>query len=133
MMLGRRACLAFALLGLSAVNATQAQSAFPYDRDLVLDTRPIRGSKRVPILTVAEGGEAQIDLWCKRGRGQATVSGGAITITIGAMNDEPCTPERAQADEDMLAALAEVTGWQQRGDTLTLTGPKPLRFRLATN
>src|SRR5882724_10770662 len=132
-MLGRRACFVFALLGLFATGASEAQSAFPYDRDMVLDTRPMRGSKRVPILAIAEGGEAQIDLWCKRGRGQAAISGGAITITIGSMNDEPCTPERAQADEDMLAALAVVTGWQQRGDTLTLNGGKPLRFRLATN
>ena len=132
-MLGRRACFALALLSLVAAGATEAQSAFPYDRDMVLDTRPMRGSKRGPILAIAEGGEAQIDLWCKRGRGQAAISGGAITITIGTMNDEPCTPERAQADDDMLAALSDVTGWSQRGDTLTLNGSKPLRFRLATN
>src|SRR4051794_21177684 len=128
-----RTCFVFALLGLVATGASEAQSTFPYDRDMVLDARPLRGSRRVPILAIAEGGEAQIDLWCKRGRGQAAISGDAITITIGAMNDEPCTPERAQADADMLAALSEVTGWQQGGDILTLNGPKPLRFRLATN
>lgn len=132
-MLGRRACFALALLGLVAASATEAQSAFPYDRDMVLDTRPMRGSKRVPILAIAEGGEAQIDLWCRRGRGQAAISGDAITITVGVMNDEPCTPERAQADEEMIAALAAVTSWQQRGDVLTLNGAKSLRFRLATN
>src|SRR5258708_40081780 len=102
LMLGRRACFVFALLSLCATSASQAQSAFPYDRDMLLDARPIRGSKRVPILAISEGGEAQIDLWCKRGRGQAAIAGDTITITIGAMNDEPCTPERAQADEDML-------------------------------
>ena len=132
-MLGRRACFALALLGLVAAGATEAQSAFPYDRDMVLDARPMRGSKRVPILAISEGGEAQIDLWCRRGRGQAAIAGDAITITIGAMNDEPCTPERAQADEEMIAALAAVTSWQQRGDVLTLNGAKSLRFRLATN
>jgi heat shock protein HslJ len=132
-MLGRRACFAFALLGLFATSASEAQSAFPYDRDMVLDARPMRGSKRVPILAVSEGGEAQIDLWCRRGRGQAAISGDAITITVGTMNDEPCTPERAQADEEMIAALAAVTSWQQRGDVLTLNGAKSLRFRLATN
>ena len=132
-MLGRWTCFALALLGLVATSASEAQSAFPYDRDMVLDTRPMRGSKRVPILAVSEGGEAQIDLWCRRGRGQAAIAGDAITITIGAMNDEPCTPERAQADEEMIAALAAVTSWQQRGDVLTLNGAKSLRFRLATN
>ena len=110
-----------------------AQSAFPYDRDLVFDARPMRGSKRVPVLAVSPEGRAQIDLWCKRGQGQAAISGDAITITLGAMNDEPCTPERAQGDEDMIAALSGVTNWSMRGDVVTLTGAKPLRFRLAAH
>jgi heat shock protein HslJ len=117
------------LLAASAV----AQNEFPYDRDLVLDARPMRGSKRVPVLAVGADGQAQIDLWCKRGRGQATIAADTITIAIGAMNDESCSPERAQADEDMIAALSQVTNWSQRGDVVTLTGAKPLRFRAATN
>jgi heat shock protein HslJ len=74
-----------------------------------LDARPMRGSKRVPVLSIDPGGRAQIDLWCKRGQGEAAVAGDTITITIGAMRDGPCTPERAQADEDMIAALSAVT------------------------
>ena len=49
------------------------------------------------------------------------------------MNDEPCTPERAQADEDMIAALSGVTNWGMRDDVVTFTGARPLRFRAATN
>jgi heat shock protein HslJ len=113
--------------------AAQAQSEFPYDRDLVLDARAMRGSKRVPVLSVEQSGRAQIDLWCKRGGGQAAIAGDAITITVGDMKDEPCTPERAQADEDTLAALSGVTNWSARGDVVTLTGAKTLRFRAATN
>jgi hypothetical protein len=33
----------------------------------------------------------------------------------------------------MLAALSQATGWSQRGDVVTLSGARPLRFRLATN
>ena len=110
-----------------------AQSDFPYQRDMVFDARAVRGSKRVPVLAISADGQAQIDLWCKRGQGQAAISGDAITITLGAMNDEPCTPERAQADEDMIAALTGVTNWSMRGDVVTLTGAKPLRFRLAAH
>lgn len=106
---------------------------FPFDRDMVLDARPMRGGKRVPILAVGSDGRAQIDLWCKRGTGQAIIAGDTITIAVGALNDEPCTPERAQADEDMIAALSQVTNWSQRGDVVTLNGAKSLRFRLATN
>ena len=110
-----------------------AQSEFPYDRDLMLDARAMRGGKRVPVLSIEQSGRAQIDLWCKRGDGQAAIAGDAITITVGAMKDEPCTPERAQADEEMLAALAGVTNWSARGNAVTLSGAKTLRFRAATN
>jgi heat shock protein HslJ len=111
----------------------KGQTEFPYDRDLVLDARPLRGGKRVPVLSIEQNGRAQIDLWCKRGSGQATIADEAITIAIGAMNDEACTPERTQADEDLIAALSQATAWSQRGDVVTLTGPKVLRFRAATN
>jgi heat shock protein HslJ len=121
-----------AVIAAPAVPAV-AQSEFPYDRDLVLDARAMRGGKRVPVLSIEQNGRAQIDLWCKRGDGQAAIAGDAITITVGAMRDEPCTPERAQADDEMLEALSGVTNWSARGDGVTLTGAKPLRFRAATN
>ncbi len=127
-------CVACAFAALLAVmDFALAQSAFPYDRDMVLETRPMRGGKRLPVLAIEARGRAQIDLWCKRGQGQATIAGDTITIAIGAMNAEPCTPERAQADEDMIASLSQVTGWSRRGDVVTLTGATPLRFRLTTN
>ena len=128
-----RAAAFAALIASAAIAEVRAQSAFPYDHDLVFDAPPMRGSKRVPILTVAEGGAAQIDLWCKRGAGQAVIAGDTITIIIKSMTDEPCTPERAQADQDMLAALEQVTAWSLRDVVVTLAGPKPLRFRMATN
>ena len=118
---------------LAASSVAQAPSAFPYDRDLVLDAPPMRGSKRVPVLEIASDGRAQIDLWCKRGTGQAMVTDATISITLGTMNDEPCTAERAQADEDLIAALAQVTGWRLQGSVVTFTGATTLRFRLATN
>src|SRR5262249_53763926 len=85
-----------ALLG-CAMQSALAQAEFPYDRDLLLDTRPMRGSKRIPILEVDSNGRAQIDLWCKRGQGEAVIAGDTITILVGAMRDDACTPERAQA------------------------------------
>ena len=76
-------CLKVALVGslvAALVAPAVAQSAFPYDRDLVLDARAMRGGKRVPVLSVEQNGRAQIDLWCKRGDGQAAIAGDAITI-----------------------------------------------------
>ena len=130
---GRKSILALALLALAGASAS-AQTGFPYDRDLVFQGQPMRGSKRVPILTFSQDGRMQIDLWCKRGAGQATITDGKLAIAVGAMTDDPgCSPERAQADEDMLAALATVDGISLTGEFVTLTGPKPLRFRAAGN
>jgi heat shock protein HslJ len=129
-----RAVLVLTVAVLSAGVAAQAQSGFPYNRDLVFEGRPMRGSKRVPILTFAEDGRMQIDLWCKRGQGQAAMVSGALTITVSDMTDEPgCSPERTQADEELLAALAGVTGISFDDGVVTLTGARPLRFRAATN
>jgi hypothetical protein len=129
----RLCVVVLAILGAGVVSASQAQTEFPYDRDLVLDARPRRGGKRIPVLSIEQGGRAQIDLWCKRGQGDALIAGDTITILVGAMRDESCTPERAQADEEMIAALSAVTNWSMRGDAVTLTGAKALRFRAATN
>jgi heat shock protein HslJ len=129
----RSALLAIAVFQYAVVSIAQAQTAFPYDRDLVFDARPMRGGKRVPILAIGADGRAQIDLWCKRGEGTATISGAEITIAVVAMKEEACTAERAQADEEMIVALTQVTNWSLRGDVMTLNGAKPLRFRLATN
>ncbi len=125
-------CRVAFVLGLLLASAAQAQE-FPYDRDLVLDAWPMRGSKRVPVLSVDGSGQAQIDLWCKRGQGQAVIAGDTITIIVRAMADEACTPERAQADEQMLVALSQVTSWSLRGDVVTFNGAAPLRFRTASH
>jgi heat shock protein HslJ len=127
-----RCCRVVAILVLMLASAAYAQD-FPYDRDLVLDARPMRGGKRVPILTVAANGQAQIDLWCKRGQGQAVIAGDTITIIVRSMADEACTPERAQADEQVILALTQVTNWSFRGDVVTFIGGAPLRFRAAAN
>lgn len=126
------ALVCLAVTAASAVPAV-AQSEFPYDRDLMLDARALRGGKRVPVLSIEQNGRAQIDLWCKRGDGQAVIAGDTITIIVGTMKDESCTPERVQADAEMLAALAGVTNWSARGNAVTLSGATTLRFRAATN
>jgi hypothetical protein len=106
---------------------------FPFERELLLDAAPLRGSKRVPGLEVSASGEASIDLWCKSGRGQVVVAGDTITIIPGEMRASQCSPEQTRADEETLAALSQVTNWRREGDILVLVGPTPLRFRAGTN
>lgn len=117
----------------------RAVGGFPYDRDLLLDTEPMRPAKRVPILNVASDGGAIIDLWCKTVSGRVQLSESAIRIETGPlpeglptyMSEGQCTPERMQADQDMLAALVLVTNWERRGNTVLLNGGASLRFRLS--
>lgn len=117
----------------SVLPGLAAEGAFPFDRELVLDTSPMRGSKRIPILQINENGAASIDLWCASVQGQATVAADAITIVPGAASAGQCQPERAQRDEQLLAALSQVTSWRRNGDVVELIGATKLRFRLLTN
>jgi hypothetical protein len=51
----------------------------------------------------------------------------------GPIEDRACPPARAQADDDLIAALSEVTTWRRQGDLVAFIGSKTLRFRLNTN
>jgi hypothetical protein len=132
---GRRAGMTVALIAGITVTLLTGASAqeFPFERELLLDATPMRGSKRIPGLEIGRNGQATIDLWCKSGRGQAIVAGDTITIIPGPMNAAPCSAEQGRGDEEMLASLTQITHWRRDGDVLVLVGPNPLRFRSGTN
>jgi heat shock protein HslJ len=91
------------------------------------------GSKRIPSLEIGDNGEVVLELWCKGGKGQFSVAGNTIVFVPGAMENRNCPPDRAQADDDLIAALSEAATWRRQGDFVTLIGAKPLRFRINTN
>jgi heat shock protein HslJ len=124
-----------AALGLAVLAApmpVQAQG-FPFGHELLLDASPMRGSKKVPMLDIGDAGTAEIDLWCNSVKAQLVVAGDTITIIAGEMAPRQCAPDRARADEDLLAALNGVTNWRMERSALVLTGSRTLRFRAATN
>jgi heat shock protein HslJ len=106
---------------------------FPFDHELLLDARPMRGSKRLPNLEIGPNGKTAIELWCNGVEGQVVVVEDTITIMTGQKTERSCSPEQARGDEEMLAALTEVTKWRREGVTVVLIGPKTLRFRIPTN
>jgi heat shock protein HslJ len=128
----RNLVLGVALL-LSSMYAASADSTFPFGHELLLDARPMKGSKRVPILDIRANGAAAIDLWCNSVQGQIVVASDTITITTGEKTERQCEPERMRRDDDMLSALSQVTNWRLQGDTLILSGPRTIRFRMETN
>jgi hypothetical protein len=101
--------------------------------EMTLDAARMPGSKRIPDLDIGDSGEVILELWCKGGRGQFSVAGNTVIFVIGEMENRPCPPERAQADDDLIAALGDAATWKRQGDVVSFVGTKTLRFRLNTN
>jgi heat shock protein HslJ len=110
-----------------------ADRSFPYDSALLLEAKPMKGSKRVPILQIESRGEASIDLWCNRVQAQLVVADATITIILGASTEKQCDPDRMQADADLVEALQQVAAWRRQDDLLILQGERSLRFHLSSN
>jgi heat shock protein HslJ len=125
------AAIGGAILGHLGPNAL-AQS-FPFGSELVLDADPMRGSKKIPVLDIRENSTAEIDLWCNSVKGQLIVAGNTITIITGEMSARQCPPDRARADDELLAGLNQATNWRMENAALVFTGGKTLRFRVQTN
>jgi hypothetical protein len=121
------------LLCLLLAQPLAAGDSFPFGTTLMLDAAPVRGSKRIPMLEIAENGAASIDLWCASTRAQAVVADSSISISPGDLQNSQCEPDRQARDAELLAAVAQVTNWRRYGDVIELLGVTPLRFRLMTN
>jgi heat shock protein HslJ len=109
------------------------QKEFPFDGELILDVRPMPGSKRIPNMDIAADGKIALEMWCNRVDGQVVVAGDTITVVTGQPTARTCTPERARGDTELVEALNAVTNWRREGDLVRLIGPKTLRFRVPTN
>ena len=128
-----------AILVLWACGTGIAAEPFPFDQELLLDAAPMRPGKRMPLLVVEPNGNARIDLWCKTVPARMEISDAAMKIEAGPlpegqpemMSAGQCTPERMQADEELLAVLSQVGGWRRDGEGIVLEGPKTLRFRVS--
>jgi hypothetical protein len=123
------------VLAAAALNANPAgaEDGFPFGSEMTLDVARQPGSKRLPTLEIGDSGEARLELWCKGGRGQFSVAGDTVIFVAGPLEDRACPPARAQADDELVAALSDAATWQRQGDFVSFIGTKPLRFRLNTN
>ena len=132
---GAAVAIAFVAFSVAASADAQAQnqSDFPYGRELRMDARPIKGSKRVPFVEIADNGAATIDLWCDSVQGQFVVAADTVTVLIGQKTQRNCTSERARADGELISALEQATNWKREGDGVVLIGSRELRFRPSTN
>jgi heat shock protein HslJ len=110
-----------------------AERSFPFDSELLLDAKPMKGSKRVPVIGIGRNGEAAIELWCNSIEGQIVVVESVISVMTGTKTQRQCDAARMRGDDDLIAALLQATTWTRDGDVITLRGAKTLRFRQPTN
>ena len=132
----KRASVASILLTAAAVNVSLALAAddgFPFGAEMTLDVGRQAGSKRIPNIEIGDAGEVVLELWCKGGKGQFSVAGNTVIFVAGEMENRICPPDRAQADDDLIAALTDAATWKRQGDFLSFVGAKTLRFRINTN
>src|SRR5689334_4875495 len=130
-----RAGIASLLLLATTLHFTpaRAEDGFPFEMQMQLDVNRMPGSKRIPNLDIGEAGEVALELWCKGGKGQLSVAGNTVIFVAGAMENRSCPPDRAQADDELMAALTAVATWKRQDDLVTFMGTKTLRFRINTN
>ncbi len=117
----------------STIGAAHAEDGFPFGMEMTMEALPQPGSKRVPNLEIGDAGEVVLELWCKGGRGQFSVAGSSVIFVPGPMEDRACPPAKAQADDELLAALSETASWRRQGEVISFIGPKTLRFRINGN
>ena len=115
------------------VAPASADDGFPFGTEMQLDVNRMPGSKRIPNLEIGDAGEVALELWCKGGKGQFSVAGNTVIFVMGAMENRPCPPDRAHADDELIVALTEAGTWKRQGDFVSFVGAKTLRFRINTN
>jgi hypothetical protein len=126
---------AASVLFAAALNVGPARAAdeFPFGLEMTLDVARQPGSKRLPTLEIGDAGEVVLELWCKGGKGQFSVAGNTVVFVPGPLEDRSCPPARAQADDELVAALGEAATWKRQGDFVSFVGARTLRFRINTN
>ena len=113
--------------------AVRAEEGFPFGAEMTLEALPQPGSKRIPNIEIGDNGEVVLELWCKGGKGQFSVAGDTVIFVPGPLEDRSCPLAKAQADDDLVAALSEATTWSRQGDFVSFNGARTLKFRINTN
>lgn len=133
--MSKQAGVAPVLLIAALLNASPASAddGFPFGSEMTLDVGRQPGSKRIPNIEIGDAGEVVLELWCKGGKGQFSVAGNTVIFVAGEMENRSCAPDRAQADDDLIAALTDAATWKRQGDFVSFVGARTLRFRINTN
>ena len=117
----------------TAIAPASAQE-FPFDQEMLLEVKPLPGSRRVPMLEVHAGWQGHASTCgAIAAAAEVAVSGNEIKFTFTSAKPENCTPERIELDQAMAKALLEITHWRREKDIVVLVGPTTYRFRISTH
>jgi hypothetical protein len=116
-----------------ASGMAHAADGFPFGTEMTLEALPQPGSKRVPNIEIGDNGEVILELWCKAAKGQFSLAGNTVIFVPAQVQDRSCPPAKAQADDELVAALADAATWKRQGEIVTFIGTKQLRFRINGN
>ena len=128
----QRMFFAAAMVALTS-GAAKAADGFPFGTEMTLEALPMPGSKRVPNIEIGDNGEVILELWCKAAKGQFSVAGNTVIFVPAQVQDRSCPPAKAQADDELVAALADAATWKRQGEIVTFIGTRQLRFRINGN
>jgi heat shock protein HslJ len=128
-----RFCVILSLVVSGLAPAAASERQFPFDQELLLDAKPLAGTKRVPSLEIDAKGGVSIDLWCNSVQGQIVVVDDTISVLTGPKTNRTCPEDRARYDDRLLSILTQVTTWRREGDAIVLSGPQSVRFRIPSN
>src|SRR5262249_16912986 len=103
---------AVVLLTVFGVERAFADDGFPFGTEMTLEAVPQPGSKRIPNIEIGDHGEVVLELWCKGAKGQFSIAGNTVIFVPGQIQDRSCPPAKAQADDELVAALGEATTWK---------------------
>src|SRR3954464_7352426 len=129
----RKLVAAIALSAAFFAAAPAEAQEFTFGLEMTLEAARMPGSKRIPTLEIGDNGEAVLELWCKGGKGQFSVAGNTVIFSAGQLEDRACPAARAQADDELVAALSAAATWKRQDDVVSFIGTKPLRFRVNSN
>ena len=124
---------AVAAAAIVLVAAPANAQSFPFDQEMLLEVRPLPGSRRVPMMEVHPNGKASVDMWCHSAVAQITITGNNVKFDFVSAKPENCTPERIERDQAMAKAMLEITQWRRNNDIVEFVGPTTFRFRLSTH
>ena len=115
----------------SCVRRSRVGRQFPFDQEFLLDAAPMRPGNACRSCSLSQTAMQRLIFGANLCPRAIEISDMTMKIEAGPLPEGlpdmlsagQCTPERMQADQELLATLTQVTGWQRENEGIVLLGP----------